>query len=315
MMNQTKERLGFVDQTSTAYWLVFTSLTLLFVFIRSPMLLSPGGLERFSPPGEAFALRDHMASLYVHLVLIIPWSLLGALQFVPSVRKSFSFQYHRLAGRLFLCLSVGVAASGLSLANRGFGGGFVGQTGIFVLFLCLLGAGAMGYWSIRMGDIPAHRDWMLRCFAYGTSVITLRLFIFSGLFVSNSLGLSSITRCDQLAHVMASMQETLAQYPSCADNSAGINPDAVVAVRGSFRSAANVMAAFHIGYDTGLLLALFIHAAFAELWIRSRYYSRNEDKHGDLATKQDHAKCAAVAATSLECQAYQYEAASSAVVA
>jgi len=146
-------------------------------------------MKSFSPPGEAFNLREVRPAFIVHLALIIIWCFLGVLQFVPMVRKSLSFAYHRAAGSIFLCVSVGVAISGLSMATRAFGGTFIGQVGMFVLSLCFLIAAFNGYWSIKVKNIPAHRDWMTRLFAYGTSVITLRIFIPLGLLISPRLGL------------------------------------------------------------------------------------------------------------------------------
>jgi len=196
------------------------------------------------------------------------------LQFVPMVRKSLSFAYHRAAGSIFLCVSVGVAISGLSMATRAFGGTFIGQVGMFVLSLCFLIAAFNGYWSIKVKNIPAHRDWMTRLFAYGTSVITLRIFIPLGLLISPRLGLYTTSKCDLIAALIGNLLASQ-KFPACGSPT-DIDGDAVVVIHGSFETQAHAAASIQIGYEVGVLLALLIHATCAEAWIRTRYYSRKE---------------------------------------
>jgi len=276
-----RAQLGFTDLVSTGIWILSTCIVLAVALARTP-LLTQEGMVSLAPPGEEFALRPVRSSFLAHLALIVPWCFLGVFQFVPSLRKSLSFTYHRVAGRAFLLLSLGVAATGLSMASRAFGGSFVSQVGMAVLFFSFLLSIAFGYFAIRSKDIPSHRDWMIRLFSYGTSVITLRLFMFIGLRIAAALHLWTATQCDVILNLLGHSRTTAA-FPACLSPSGSdsIDPTAVVAIQASFASSANLMAALQIGYDSSILLALLVHATLAELWIRHRYYNRKEETVAD----------------------------------
>eukprot|EP01035_Chromulina_nebulosa_P033902 gene33902-45411_t len=254
--------LGFEDRASVLLWIVLAPITCLVAAARSP-LLTTWGMQAFGAPGESFRLRDVRVIFIIHLAFIIPWCFIGVLQFVPSIRKSLSFQYHRLAGRIFLFLSVVVAISGLALVTKAFGGTFDGQIGMFTLTVAFLIAAFNGYWSILSKNIPAHRDWMLRLFAYGTSVITLRVFMFIGLQLSPVLGLYTTSKCDVIAALIGDAQ-TLHTFSGCGGNET-VDGSKVVIIQGGFASMANVMAGLQIGFQGGVLLALLVHAALVEI--------------------------------------------------
>jgi len=277
MMERVRVYLGFPDRTSLVLWSLTTATCVLLALIRAP-LFSEAGMKSFSPPGEAFNLREVRPAFIAHLALIIVWCFLGVLQFLPRVRKSLSFAYHRAAGRVFLLVSVGVAISGLLMATRAFGGPFAGQVGLYALSLSFLIAAVNGYKAIRVKDIPAHRDWMIRLFAYGTSVITLRIFVPLGLLISPRLGLYTTKKCDVIAALIGNNLITLQKFPACG-SATEINGDTVVVINGSFETQAHAAASISIGYEFGMLLALLIHASCAEAWIRIRYYKRREVEH------------------------------------
>lgn len=279
LLDKATAYLGFSDKYATSAWIVFSSITCLVALVRSP-LLTEAGLAAFSPPGEVFIMRHMKPNFAAHLAMVIAWCFLGVLQFVPAVRQSMSHNYHRVAGRAFLLLSAGVAASGLSMASTAFGGHFVAQVGLFVLSLSFVLAGFMGYRSIRNGDVPAHRDWMLRLFAYGTSVITLRVFMFVGLRLTSALGVYTTARCDVVLHVLKNDAQAVSdQFPTCLD----APPDRITSIQAVRRSAAGAMAAFQISYDCGILLALLIHAMLAEAWILWRFHQRRENSFEGVA--------------------------------
>lgn len=146
------------------------------------------------------------------------------------------------------------------------------------LSLSFLIAAVNGYRSIRVKDIPAHRDWMIRLYAYGTSVITLRIFVPLGLLISPRLGLYTTKKCDVIAALIGNNLVTLQKFPACG-SATEINGDTVVVINGSFETQAHAAASISIGYEFGMLLALLIHATCAEAWIRTRYYKRREVEH------------------------------------
>jgi len=225
-----------------------------------------------APPGEEFELRGVRGTFIAHVALLVPWSVLATLQFVPRVRKALSYRYHRLAGRVFLILTMAIAVTGLAMASKAFGGGFSGKVGMFVLSLSILLAVSQGFHAIRVKNIPSHRDWMLRLFAYATSVLTLRLFMFLGMQILIRMGGDgrfTTTRCDVI-HELAKLNVVSSQ-PGCE----GASADTVVVIAASPHSNANIMAGLRMGYESSIVLALFVNASLVELWIRVRYYSKN----------------------------------------
>lgn len=121
------------------------------------------------------------APVVVHVVGITLFCVLGALQFVPALRRRRP-GWHRAAGRVVVPAGIASAASGLwmtlfydlpakdTLALNGF--------------RLLVGAGmitglVLAVRAIRRRDVPTHRAWMARSYALGmgagTQVITVPL--------------------------------------------------------------------------------------------------------------------------------------------
>ena len=69
--------------------------------------------------------------------------------------------------------------SGLYVAQFAFGSA-VSTWGFSLLAILWLGTAALAYRSIRHGDVPAHRRWMLLNVALTFAAVTLRLYL--GLF-------------------------------------------------------------------------------------------------------------------------------------
>jgi uncharacterized membrane protein len=113
--------------------------------------------------------HDSPLPVVVHVVGAILFTVLGALQLVPSLRRNRP-AVHRWVGRVALPAGLAVALSGLwmtvayPLPAR--------DTDLLNLFRVLAG-GAMvvalvtAFAAIRRRDVPAHRAWMLRGYALG----------------------------------------------------------------------------------------------------------------------------------------------------
>ena len=114
----------------------------------------------------------------VHILTVIPYSLLGAFQFSSRLRQRHP-GWHRMAGRVLVPLAMAVALSGLWITlayPTKPGSGLL----LFVLRL-VVGTGMAvsvirGFAAIRRGDVPRHRAWMTRAYALalgaGTQVFT-----------------------------------------------------------------------------------------------------------------------------------------------
>jgi uncharacterized membrane protein len=166
------------------------------VVVRRTVTLVPILINGYRPPAPTsnpvtaqFAALDDIFAHYPVLTLIhiIPGTLfmvLGPLQFSRTLRARH-LQWHRWSGRVYLICSViiGVSALVMSLAMPAIGGltQAVATTLFALLFLFDLGK---AYWHIRRREITLHREWMIRAFAIGLAVATIRPII--GLFFATS---------------------------------------------------------------------------------------------------------------------------------
>ena len=114
----------------------------------------------------------------VHIVSVIVFSLLGALQFVPSLRRGRS-SWHRIAGRILVPAGVLVALSGLWMTvfyARPAGDGESLVVVRLIVGVAMLVSIMLAVLAIRRGDFSSHGAWMTRGYAIalgaGTQVVT-----------------------------------------------------------------------------------------------------------------------------------------------
>ena len=123
----------------------------------------------------------------LHILSVLPFSILGAFQFAPGFRKS-QRRWHRMAGRALAPLGLIAAVTGLWMTLTY---PWPEPDGLAVWWERMI-VGAMMLASITLGvlaifrrDFTAHSDWMTRGYALGmgagTQVFThLPWFIFAG---------------------------------------------------------------------------------------------------------------------------------------
>jgi len=166
------------------------------VVVRRTVTLVPILVTGYTPPAPAsnpvaaqFAALDDIFARYPVLTLIhiIPGALfmvLGPLQFSATIRARH-LQWHRWSGRVYLLCSliIGISALVMSVGMPAIGGltQAVATTLFALLFLFALGK---AYWHVRHREIAQHREWMIRAFAIGLAVATIRPII--GLFFATS---------------------------------------------------------------------------------------------------------------------------------
>lgn len=130
----------------------------------------------------------------LHLVPGLIFVILGPLQFVAWIRTRH-IKLHRWCGRIYVAagLFVGVTALIFGIVI-GFGGPAETSAVTFfsLLFLIFLG---LAVFRIRRREIAAHREWMIRAFALGLAVTTMRPMIviflaFTELSFSEILGIA-----------------------------------------------------------------------------------------------------------------------------
>lgn len=114
----------------------------------------------------------------LHIVSVSLYSVLGAFQFAPGLRRRRP-GWHRVAGRLLVPCGCGAALTGLWMAlfyPRPEGDGDL-LTGFRLLFgTAMVLSVVFGLTAIRRRDIARHRAWMIRGYAIGlgagTQVLT-----------------------------------------------------------------------------------------------------------------------------------------------
>ncbi|MBP8275093.1 MAG: DUF2306 domain-containing protein [Acidobacteria bacterium] len=125
---------------------------------------------------ETARFFDSPWPVVLHILAVVPYSLLGALQFAPSLRKN---RWHRITGRLLTPLAMIAALTGLWMAHFYPWPPLDGQ----VVYISRLLAGSgmavsvvLGIAAIVRRDYVVHGEWMTRGYALGmgagTQVLT-----------------------------------------------------------------------------------------------------------------------------------------------
>jgi uncharacterized membrane protein len=181
-----------------ALWsaVIFLALIGVAVAVRRIVYLGPILTRGYSPPAippdsraaqfvhldEVFA--RHPVLTMVHVVPGLLFMILGPFQFNKSIRARH-LQWHRWNGRILVAcgLVIGVSALLMSFTMQSIGG--VNQTAATILFaLFFLFALNKAVWHISRREIILHRQWMIRTYAIGLAVATIRPII--GIFFATS---------------------------------------------------------------------------------------------------------------------------------
>jgi len=164
------------------------------IITRRAVHLIPIVLHSYHPPAAPrnpvftqFASTDdifarHPILTLIHILPALLFVTLGPLQFNRSLRASHP-QWHRVSGRIYLVAAtiVGFSALIMSFAMPAIGG--IAQAAATTLFsLYFLFALATAFLHIRRREFAPHREWMIRAFAIGLAVATIRPIV--GLFVA-----------------------------------------------------------------------------------------------------------------------------------
>jgi uncharacterized membrane protein len=177
------------DRTPRLLWSAVIFLAFIGVAVvvrRALVLLDPARFAGNFAPARAlddiFAL--HRPITLAHIIPGFLFMVLGPLQFVKSIRARY-LNVHRWSGRLFVASSlvIGFTAIWMSLAVPAIGG--LNQAVATLLFAILfLFSLVKAVLHIRRREIPQHREWMLRAYAIGLAVATIRPII--GFFFATS---------------------------------------------------------------------------------------------------------------------------------
>ena len=181
-----------------ALWSAVTFLAFIgvAVAVRRMVHLVPIVVHGYHPPAvnanprlAQFAALDDLFAHYpiltlVHIVPGLLFMILGPLQFSSTIRARH-LRWHRFSGRVFvICgLVIGISALVMSFGMPAIGG--VNQAAATTLFgTFFLFSLCKAFWHIRQQEVALHREWMIRAFAVGLAVATIRPII--GLFFATS---------------------------------------------------------------------------------------------------------------------------------
>jgi uncharacterized membrane protein len=128
---------------------------------------------------------EHPLPITLHILAVIPYSLLGALQFAPTVRRR---AWHRTVGTALVPLGLLTALTGLWMTlfyPWPAGDGEAVYVMRLIVGTVMTVSILRGVWALRRHDYAAHGAWMLRGYAVGmgagTQVLThLPWFVFAG---------------------------------------------------------------------------------------------------------------------------------------
>lgn len=152
---------------------------------RASVVVSPPPAAAASNPARALdaGFAQHPALTLVHIIPGALFMVVGPLQFTQRLRAR-KLWLHRWSGRVFVAsgLVIGVSALAMSFQMSIGGANETAATTLFaVLFLFSL---VKAFLHIRRREIPQHREWMIRAFAIGLAVATIRPIV--GVFFATS---------------------------------------------------------------------------------------------------------------------------------
>ena len=161
------------DRWIVAGLLVLTVVPVTAGIVR--LVTLPAGV-RLAPEDERYF--DSPVPLVLHVVAIIPFAVLGALQFLPGLRRRR--RWHRVSGRIVAPSGIFAALTGLWMTlfypRTPYDSDLLTAIRV-VVSSAMLVALALGIRAILRRDFVHHRAWMIRGYALGmgagTQVITL----------------------------------------------------------------------------------------------------------------------------------------------
>jgi len=155
---------------------IFLALIGLAVAVRrSVVLLRPGAVSARNNPAAALdrAFDDRRTLTLAHIVPATLFMILGPLQFVRRLREKHP-RIHRWSGRIFLAASAAVGITGLTLAFGKTVGGVDEKAAIVLFGSFFLIALAKALRHALRREFAQHREWMIRGYAIGLAVATIR---------------------------------------------------------------------------------------------------------------------------------------------
>jgi uncharacterized membrane protein len=165
--------------------IIFLALIGVASVVRRYVYLAAFFTTGHSPSNNTFdaGFDRHPLLTLIHITPGLLFMLLGPLQFVKDLRQRKPV-FHRWTGRVFLVCAAIIGISALAMGFLTPIGGF-NETAATTLFaLLFLFALVKAFLHIRRREVARHREWMIRAFAIGLAVATIRPIV--GIFFATS---------------------------------------------------------------------------------------------------------------------------------
>ena len=156
---------------------VLTAVVFVFVAIRLSQDV-PALVTGELPPVDSFERRyaENLFLAYAHIVPGVVYLLIAPFQVSRRFRRA-DFVRHRRLGRVALVAGLVTGAFAIAVGLLFPFGGAVEASASVVFGIYFLVALGLAYRAIRSHDERMHRRWMIRAFAIGLGVGTIRLVI------------------------------------------------------------------------------------------------------------------------------------------
>lgn len=177
------------QRTAKFLWIATILLALLGIGVatrRAVVLIKPNAMNASKNPARG--LDEHFAKektlTLLHVIPGMIFMMLGPLQFKRGLRTKHP-AVHRWSGRIFLTASAVIGLTGLTMVLRGSIGGWDEKSAILLFGSFFLFALGKALWHATHREFAEHREWMMRGFAVGLAVATIRPIM--GLFFATAV--------------------------------------------------------------------------------------------------------------------------------
>jgi uncharacterized membrane protein len=169
------DRARVTRKISRLLWIAVCLLVLIGIGIVARSVLTLAGvLPAVSARGPRFETRQPAWVLVLHVLPGLLFMLLGPLQFVKGLRARY-IRLHRWGGRVFVISAyiAGLSALVMPFFAMPIGGISEAAGSVFfaVFFLIAL---SRAWRHILRKETALHREWMIRAFAVGLAIATVR---------------------------------------------------------------------------------------------------------------------------------------------
>ncbi len=112
-------------------------------------------------------------SSFLHIIPGALFMILAPTQFIATIRENHIW-FHRLSGRILVVCGFVIGITALVMSFQMAIGGANETAATFVFAVVFLFALGKAFYHVRRREIARHREWMIRMFAIGLAIATVR---------------------------------------------------------------------------------------------------------------------------------------------